>query len=104
MSKNIGDRVVHTKSASLAALHQQASTSDELPGTSRLTPAHVLPLIGFPLIGALLYLVGSMPITDIFLFLSGCGTIGAGVTIAVTGGRRAMVAIAHGVLAASDKR
>ncbi|MFJ1958798.1 hypothetical protein ACIOGT_38725 [Streptomyces microflavus] len=104
MPKHIADRVVRTKNASPAALHQQASTPGELPGTSRLTPAHVLPLISFPLIGALLHLVGSMQITDIFLFLGGCGTIGAGVTIAVTGGRRAMVAIAHGVLAASDKR
>ncbi|MER6231577.1 hypothetical protein ABT169_20860 [Streptomyces sp. NPDC001616] len=103
MSKNTGDRAVRTKSTPVA-LYRQVSTPEELPGANRLTTAHVLPLIGFPLIGALLHLVGSMPITDVFLFLGGCGTIGASVTIAVTGGRRAMVAIAHGVLAASDNR
>lgn len=104
MSKNTRDRAVRIKGATPAALYQQVPAPGELPGASRLTTAHVLPLIGFPLIGTLLHLVDSMPITDIFLFLGGCGTIGAGVTIAVTGGRRAMVAIAHGILAASDNR
>ncbi|WP_371558687.1 hypothetical protein OG416_38850 [Streptomyces longwoodensis] len=63
----------------------------------------MLPLIVFPMIGCALYVVG-MPVADIFTFLAGCGGIGAMVTISVTGGRRVLVAIAHGVLAAMGPR
>ncbi|MCD9904224.1 hypothetical protein LUR56_37750 [Streptomyces sp. MT29] len=70
----------------------------------RLTVAHTLPMIAFPAIGCLLFILGKMPVSDIFFFLAGSGGIGAAVTIVVTGGRRAAVAIAHGVLAAATSR
>ncbi|MFD9403513.1 hypothetical protein ACFWA4_32410 [Streptomyces sp. NPDC060011] len=67
-------------------------------GTVRLTTAHVLPLIFFPIIGTVLFVVG-MPVSDIPTFLGWCAGIGATATIAVTGGRRALLALAHGVIA-----
>ncbi|MDX3772358.1 MULTISPECIES: hypothetical protein [unclassified Streptomyces] len=102
MSKNDGARAVTKILPDSAVLHQP--TSPDLPGTGRLTVAQALPLTVFPMIGCLLYIVGAMPVPDIFVFLAGCGGVGAVVTIAVTGGRRAMVAIAHGVLAATQNR
>ncbi|WP_030742333.1 hypothetical protein [Streptomyces sp. NRRL S-31] len=73
------------------------------PATTRLTMAHVLPLILFPAIGTVLFAVG-MPVSGIPLFLCYCGGIGAAVTIVVTGGRRALLALAHGVIAASGDK
>jgi hypothetical protein len=49
-----------------------------------------------------LFIVG-MPVSEIPTFLGYCGGIGAAVTIAVTGGRRALLALAHGVIAATGK-
>ncbi|MDA4893424.1 hypothetical protein PFZ55_41850 [Streptomyces sp. MS2A] len=63
----------------------------------------MLPLITFPMIGCALYVAG-MQLADIFTFLAGCGGIGAMVTIAVTGGRRVLVALAHGILAVASSR
>lgn len=76
-------------------------TDGTAPG--RVTLAHVLPAIAFPVIGCVLYVVG-MPVADIFTFLLGCGGIGVLVTIAVTGGRRLVVAAAHGVLALTGSK
>ncbi|MFE8978983.1 hypothetical protein [Streptomyces cyaneofuscatus] len=42
-----------------------------------------------------------MTTSEIPVFLGYCGGIGAAVTIAVTGGRRALLAIAHGIIAAT---
>jgi hypothetical protein len=96
-------------------LHQNASGLAGLPALAappmveptshgRLTVTHLLPAIAFPMIGCLLYIVGDMPVPDVFTFLLGCGAIGAAVTIFVTGGRRAAVAIAHGILAAMNPK
>ncbi|MFD6294029.1 hypothetical protein ACFWFU_04255 [Streptomyces sp. NPDC060235] len=71
-------------------------------GTVRLTIAHVLPLIFFPVVGTVLFVVG-MPVSDIPIFLGWCAGIGATATITVTGGRRALLALAHGVIAATGK-
>jgi hypothetical protein len=95
--------------------HQNTSGPAELPavaalptveptGDRRLTVTHLLPAIAFPMIGCLLYIVGNMPVRDVFTFLLGCGAIGAVVTIFVTGGRRAAVATAHGILAAMNPK
>lgn len=105
MPKNNGGRAVPENIPDSAALKKSASPlPGNLPGTGRLTVAHVLPMTVFPMIGCLLYIVGGMPVFDTFLFLAGCGGVGAAVTITVTGGRRAVVAIAHGVLAAASNR
>ncbi|MEV6594923.1 hypothetical protein [Streptomyces acidicola] len=102
MPKNNGSRAVPENVPDSVVLRQSGVPSpDEASGTGRLTLPHVLPLIAFPTIGCVLYVVG-MPVSDIFTFLAGCGGIGAVVTIAVTGGRRLLVALAHGVLAASS--
>ncbi|MFH9044791.1 hypothetical protein ACH4FA_36490 [Streptomyces sp. NPDC017966] len=101
MPKNNGSRVVPQNLPHAIA---QGSTSspapgDDASGLGRLTLPHVLPLIIFPMVGSVLYVVG-MPITDVFTFLTGYGCIGAAVTIMATGGRRVLVALAHGILAA----
>lgn len=108
MPKNSGSRVVLENVPDSVALNQSSSPFPAAPGreasgAGRLTLPHVLPLIAFPMIGCALYVVG-MPVADIFTFLAGCGGIGAMVTIAVTGGRRVLVALAHGVLAAVGPR
>jgi hypothetical protein len=77
------------------------STPELNPG--RLTVAHVLPATAFPVIGGWLHVAG-MPISEVFTFLAGCGGIGAAVTITVTGGRRALIAMARGVLAATGSK
>lgn len=69
-------------------------------GAARLTLAHTLLLIAFPALGAVLFALG-MTTSEIPVFLGYCGGIGAAVTIAVTGGRRALLAIAHGIIAAT---
>ncbi|PWI05120.1 hypothetical protein DIZ27_41325 [Streptomyces sp. NWU339] len=104
MPKNSGSRAV-PENIPVSVMLKQSSPphTGEVFGTSRLTLPHVLPLIVFPMIGCVLYVVG-MPVSDIFAFLAGCGGIGAAVTIVVTGGRRALVALAHGVLAATSNR
>ncbi|MEV3852478.1 hypothetical protein [Streptomyces microflavus] len=104
MSKNNGVRAVPESTGITGPMQPAhlAQADPTRPGS--LTAAHVLPLIAFPMIGCLLYIVGGMPVTDVFTFLGGCGGIGALATVAVTGGRRAVIAIAHGILAASDNR
>ncbi|EKX65585.1 hypothetical protein PV416_39785 [Streptomyces ipomoeae] len=103
MPKNSGSRAVPENIPQSVVLSQSSTPSPaaggEVPGLRGLTLPHVLPLIVFPMIGCVLYVVG-MPVTDVFTFLAGCGGIGAAVTIAVTGGRRVLLAFAHGVLAA----
>ncbi|MFD3890536.1 hypothetical protein [Streptomyces microflavus] len=104
MPKNSGSRAVPENVPASAVLQQ--STTPSLTGetgTGRLSLAHVLPLTVFPMIGGALHMAG-MPTSDIFAFLGGCGGIGAAVTIAVTGGRRTLVALAHGVLAAAGNK
>lgn len=104
MAKNSGSRVVPGNSPDFVVLERSSPPSPgEVSGAGRLTLPHVLPLIVFPMIGCVLYAVG-MPVSDTFTFLAGCGGIGAAVTIAVTGGRRVLVALAHGVLAAASNR
>ncbi|MFE5374020.1 hypothetical protein [Streptomyces mirabilis] len=63
----------------------------------------MLPLIFFPAIGTVLFVVG-MPVSNIPAFLGYCGGIGVTVTLAVTGGRRALLALAHGVIAATGSK
>ncbi|WP_405657854.1 hypothetical protein OG379_39570 [Streptomyces sp. NBC_01166] len=104
MTKNNSVRAVPKNTGITAPQLPALPVQADLPGQGRLTAAHVLPLIAFPMIGCLLYIVGDMPVTDVFTFLGGCGGIGALATIAVTGGRRVAVAIAHGILAASGNR
>ncbi|MFF0408456.1 hypothetical protein [[Kitasatospora] papulosa] len=104
MTKNNGVRAVPKNTGITAPQLPAHPVQADLPGQGRLTAAHVLPLIAFPMIGCLLYIVGDMPVTDVFTFLGGCGGIGALATVAVTGGRRVAVAIAHGILAASGIR
>lgn len=104
MPKNSGSRAVPENVPDSVVLNQSsplphAAPGREASGAGRLTLPHVLPLIAFPMIGCALYVAG-MPLADIFTFLAGCGGIGAMVTVAVTGGRRVLVALAHGVLAA----
>lgn len=65
----------------------------------RLTICHVLPLTVFPMVGSTLYALG-MPMADVPVFLGWCGGIGAAVTLVSAGGRHALVALAHAVLAA----
>lgn len=73
------------------------------PGPGRLTLPQVLPTIAFPIIGFFLYFVG-MPMREVFEFLAGCGSIGAAVTVLVSGGRRMAVGLAHAVLSAAGTR
>uniref|UniRef100_A0AAU3I880 Uncharacterized protein n=1 Tax=Streptomyces sp. NBC_01393 TaxID=2903851 RepID=A0AAU3I880_9ACTN len=73
------------------------------PVPHRLSLAQVLPTITFPTIGCALYSEG-MPLAAIFELLLGCGAIGVLVTLGVTGGRRLLVALAHGVLAFASNR
>lgn len=104
MPKNSGSRAVPENIPDSVVLKRNSLLSPgEASGAGRLTLPHVLPLIVFPMIGCVLYVVG-MPVFDTFTFLAGCGGIGAAVTIAVTGGRRVLVALAHGVLAAASNR
>ncbi|MFE8950483.1 hypothetical protein [Streptomyces sp. NPDC007856] len=70
---------------------------------NRLTGYHVLPAIAFPVIGCVLYVLG-MPVSEIFKFLLGCSGIGVMVTIAVTGGRRLAVTVAHSVLTLTNTK
>jgi hypothetical protein len=105
MAGSNGRRAVPENIPDSVALKQAASVYDATngeAGTARLTMAHVLPLIFFPVIGTVLFIVG-MPVSEIPTFLGYCGGIGAAVTIAVTGGRRALLALAHGVIAATGK-
>ncbi|OQR63382.1 hypothetical protein B6E66_13605 [Streptomyces maremycinicus] len=80
----------------------QSLPADE-PISHRLSVAQVLPTITFPAIGCALYIEG-MQLTAIFRLLFGCGGIGVLVTLAVAGGRRLLVALAHGVLALAGNR
>ncbi|MFJ8275403.1 hypothetical protein ACIQ8G_34790 [Streptomyces sp. NPDC094154] len=86
-----------------SAALKQAATATGDTGTVRLTMAHVLPLVLFPAIGTILFVVG-MPVSDIPIFLGYCAGIGAAATIAVTGGRRALIALAHGIIAATGTK
>ncbi|MBB4796283.1 hypothetical protein BJY54_006987 [Streptomyces nodosus] len=54
-------------------------------------------------VGAILFVVG-MPVSDIPVFLGYCAGIGAAATIVVTGGRRALIALAHGIIAATGTK
>lgn len=103
MPKNSGSRAVPENVPASAMLQQSAAPLPGETSAGRLSLAHVLPLILFPVIGSALFVVG-MPTSDIFTFLGGCGGIGAAVTIAVAGGRRALVALARGVLAAAGNK
>ncbi len=109
MAKNSGSRAVPENVPYSVVLSQDtpllpaAASTNEAPSAGRLTLPHVLPLIIFPMIGCVLYAM-SMPVADVFTFLTGCGGIGAAVTIAVTGGRRVLVALAHGILTAVGTR
>ncbi|MGF0174558.1 hypothetical protein ACQF36_29880 [Streptomyces sp. Marseille-Q5077] len=76
----------------------------QMLAAGRLTVAQVLPTTVFPMIGSLLYIVGGMPVPDVFTLLAGCGAIGAAATIFVTGGRRLAMALAHGVIAAANSK
>ncbi|MEU9272720.1 hypothetical protein AB0E04_46145 [Streptomyces sp. NPDC048251] len=108
MPKNSGSRAVPEDVPRSVVLSQSGPLSTVVPadaasGAGGLTLPHVLPLIAFPMIGCVLYVVG-MPVSDVFTFLAGCGGIGAAVTIAVTGGRRVLVALAHGILVVTSNR
>ncbi|MGW9203669.1 hypothetical protein ACWGQU_25420 [[Kitasatospora] papulosa] len=104
MTKNNGVRAVPKNTGTTAPQLPPVPEQAEPTRPGNLTAVHVLPPIAFPMIGCLLHIVGDMPVTDVFTFLGGCGGIGALATIAVTGGRRVAVAIAHGILAASGNR
>ncbi|MEU5810724.1 hypothetical protein [Streptomyces sp. NPDC047718] len=86
-----------------AAGAQNISASPEVqsagPVPGRLTVAHAVLLGVFPVLGTVLFLVARIPVSDILHLLGGCGLIGAGVTAAVTGGRR-LAASAGAALAA----
>ncbi|MFF7977250.1 hypothetical protein [Streptomyces sp. NPDC007905] len=73
------------------------------PIPHRLSLAQVLPTTTFPTIGCILHSEG-MPLAATFELLLGCGAIGVLVTLGVTGGRRLLVALAHGVLALANNR
>ncbi|MEU2408660.1 hypothetical protein ABZ609_30725 [Streptomyces rubiginosohelvolus] len=104
MAKNSGSRAVPENIPDLGVPQQGSRPSPiQASGAGRLTLPQVLPLIVFPMIGGVLSAMG-MPVSDTFTLLAGCGGIGVAVTIAVTGGRRVLVALAHGVLAAASNR
>ncbi|MFD7834564.1 hypothetical protein [Streptomyces sp. NPDC059761] len=73
------------------------------PGPGRLTLAHAVLLAVFPILGTVLFLLGRIPVPEILHLLGGCGLIGAGVTAAVTGGRR-LAGSAGAALAAGLQR
>ncbi|MFG2441155.1 hypothetical protein [Streptomyces sp. NPDC048508] len=98
MAEGNGRRAVPKNVPDSLAFPESAPLSGGDNGTVRLTVAHVLPMIFFPAIGTVLFAVG-MPVADIPTFLGWCAGIGATATIAVTGGRRALLALAHGVVA-----
>ncbi|MGW8847775.1 hypothetical protein ACWGNE_08335 [Streptomyces xiamenensis] len=54
-------------------------------------------VLGFPLVGGVLYLTGA-PTTDILLLLSGCGAIGTGVLLATHSSRRRLASAAAALL------
>ncbi|MEV4192001.1 hypothetical protein [Streptomyces toxytricini] len=63
----------------------------------RATLPVVCGVIAFPALGTVLAVVG-MPSTEIYSLLSYCGAIGVGVTVAVSGGRRFVAALAQTLL------
>ncbi|MGW5434898.1 hypothetical protein ACWET9_48800 [Streptomyces sp. NPDC004059] len=103
MAEGNGRRAVHSLDVADSTALKQVATVAGGTGTPRLTMAHVLPLVLFPLIGTVLFAVG-MPVSDIPVFLGYCAAIGAASTIAVTGGRRALIALAHGIIAATGTK
>ena len=104
MAEGNGRRAVRSlQNVPDSAVLKQAATAVGDTGTVRLTMAHVLPLVLFPVIGTVLFAMG-MPVSDIPVFLGYCAGIGAAATIAVTGGRRALIALAHGIIAATGTK
>jgi hypothetical protein len=78
------------------------SGAESRAGVGRFGLPHAVVVTAFPLAGSALAATG-MPVADILQLLGGCGGIGAGVVLFVTGGRKAVVAIAQGVLSANTK-
>ncbi|WP_406473706.1 hypothetical protein [Streptomyces platensis] len=107
MSNINGTRVSEDK---LHAVQKQKELGSDTPATGpvRLTIGHALLITVFPVLGCILYLVGHVQLTEVLELLAGCGGIGAGVTVIVTGGRRmasaSASAISRMILAAANKR
>ncbi|MGI5398327.1 hypothetical protein ACQEVG_02480 [Streptomyces sp. CA-135486] len=79
-----------------------APGTESRTGVGRFGIAHAVVVTAFPLAGSALAVTG-MPVADVLQLLGGCGGIGAGVVLIITGGRKAVVAIAQGVLNANAK-
>lgn len=70
---------------------------------SRVTATQAFIVVSFPALGCLLYIAAAMPVVDVFQLLAGCGSIGAGTTLAVSGRRRSVTAYIRRVLNATEK-
>ncbi|MET7650505.1 MULTISPECIES: hypothetical protein [unclassified Streptomyces] len=87
---------------------KEPTNDGSAPAPVRLTIGPVLLITVFPVLGCILYLVGHVQLAEILELLGGCGGIGVGVTVIVTGGRRMASAcggaLSRMIVAAADKR
>ncbi|MEY2231122.1 MULTISPECIES: hypothetical protein [Streptomyces] len=86
----------------------QVTTGYSGQGPARLTSAHTLLPGALAALGTVLFLVGDIPVDEIFKLLASCVAIGVSANLVITGGRRIVEAFgatfARGLVDLADKQ